>query len=130
MCANAAEFHDDNDDEDDDLLNNVSMMITTTLRTITQSHGECVDYDWDDHDYGPNDGDRGYTLKAYTKQAFSLFWGNPQPYDAEGNYTTFQWGDVQIFLLDNRTFRSPNKSKTGKRTILGEKLIPYVSRLP
>lgn len=81
---------------------------------------------WDDHDYGPNDGDRGYTLKTYTKQAFSMFWGNPQPFDPEGNYTTFQWGDVQVFLLDNRTFRSPNKSKTGKRTILGEKQLQWL----
>jgi alkaline phosphatase D len=77
---------------------------------------------WDDHDYGPNDSDRGYTLKHEARDVFKQFWGNPTYGNAkqEGIYTTFQWGDVQFFLLDNRFFRSPNKRITSDRTILGE----------
>ena len=77
---------------------------------------------WDDHDYGPNDSDRGYVLKHEARDVFKQFWGNPTYGNAkqEGIYTTFQWADVQFFLLDNRFFRSPNKRTTGERTILGE----------
>lgn len=77
---------------------------------------------WDDHDYGPNDSDRGYVLKHEARDVFTQFWGNPSYGNGkqEGVYTTFQWGDVQFFLLDNRFFRSPNRRKTGDRTILGE----------
>lgn len=77
---------------------------------------------WDDHDYGPNDSDRGYVLKEDARDAFIQFWGNPTYGNAanEGVYTTFQWGDVQFYLLDNRYFRSPNKRVTGERTILGQ----------
>lgn len=77
---------------------------------------------WDDHDYGPNDSDRGYVLKHDAREVFKQFWGNPTYGNAsnEGIYTTFQWGDVQFFLLDNRFFRSPNKRITGERTILGQ----------
>jgi len=77
---------------------------------------------WDDHDYGPNDSDRGYLLKQDARDAFMQFWGNPTYGNAssEGIFTTFQWGDVQFFLLDNRFFRTPNKRVTGERTILGQ----------
>jgi alkaline phosphatase D len=77
---------------------------------------------WDDHDYGPNDSDRGYVLKHESRNVFIQFWGNPSYGNGkqEGVYTTFQWGDVQFFLLDNRFFRSPNRRITGDRTILGE----------
>ena len=32
----------------------------------------------------------------------------------------FTWNDVDVFLLDNRHFRSPNERKSGERTILGK----------
>ena len=77
---------------------------------------------WDDHDFGPNDSDRGYILKHEARDVFKQFWGNPSYGNGkqEGIYTTFQWGDVQFFLLDNRFFRSPNKRISGDRTIIGE----------
>jgi alkaline phosphatase D len=37
----------------------------------------------------------------------------------EGVYSTFNWGDAQFFLLDNRFFKSPNDRLTGERTVLG-----------
>ena len=66
---------------------------------------------WDDHDFGPNDADRSYHLKNTTLEAFKLFWANPT-YGIVGDSgvaTTFEWGDVQFFMLDNRYFRAPNE---------------------
>src|SRR5207302_11210079 len=63
---------------------------------------------WDDHDYGPNDSDRGFVLKDASLEAFRLFWDNPS-YGISGQSgitTTFEWGDVQLFLLDDRYFRA------------------------
>lgn len=78
---------------------------------------------WDDHDFGPNDGDRSFYNKNLTLQAFKDFWANKSygmnPEQNEGNYSTFNWGDAQFFLLDDRFFKSPNDRKTGERTILG-----------
>ncbi len=31
---------------------------------------------WDDHDFGPNDGNSSYELKNTTLQAFKDYWGN------------------------------------------------------
>ncbi|MCS6989429.1 MAG: alkaline phosphatase family protein [Chloroherpetonaceae bacterium] len=77
---------------------------------------------WDDHDYGPNDHDRSFWNKEQTLEAFKLFWGNPAYGVAGLNGITgqAQWGDVELFLLDNRYNRSPNDRKTETRTILGE----------
>ncbi|MDX2249211.1 MAG: alkaline phosphatase D family protein [Bacteroidia bacterium] len=77
---------------------------------------------WDDHDYGPNDSDHTFRDKDLTYRAFQLFWGNPS-YGVEGQRgvtTTFEWGDAQFFLLDNRYFRDPNNKKSEKRSMLGE----------
>ena len=76
---------------------------------------------WDDHDFGPNDSDRGFVNKELAREMFMKFWGNPSyGKHEEGIYTTFQWSDIQFILLDNRYFRSPDKRKSGERTILGK----------
>jgi alkaline phosphatase D len=83
---------------------------------------------WDDHDYGPNDSDHTFREKDMTRRAFELFWGNPT-YGLDGKSGTtssFEWGDAQFFLLDDRYFRSPNKKKTGTRTILGEEQLEWL----
>lgn len=83
---------------------------------------------WDDHDFGPNNSDRGLWNKEWTLEAFKLFWGNPsfgvngQP----GITTQFQWADVQFFLLDNRYYRTPNNRISGKRSILGEQQFEWL----
>lgn len=77
---------------------------------------------WDDHDFGPNDSDRGWRNKEDALDVFKMFWGNPT-YGVEGKpgiTTSFRWADVEFFLLDNRYYRTPNKRKTGDRTVLGE----------
>lgn len=80
---------------------------------------------WDDHDFGPNDSDRSFALKNMTSEAFRLFWGNPN-YVFEGACTsTFEWGDAQFFMLDDRWFRSPNNRKDD-RTYFGEAQLRWL----
>ncbi|MDX1907406.1 MAG: alkaline phosphatase D family protein [Bacteroidia bacterium] len=82
---------------------------------------------WDDHDYGPNDSDYTFRDKAETRRAFQLFWSNPS-YGLDGQQgitTSFEWGDAQFFMLDDRWFRDPNK-KPGTRTILGEEQLQWL----
>lgn len=85
---------------------------------------------WDDHDFGSNDSDRSFYNKNLTLKSFKDFWANKSygmtAEQNEGNYSTFNWGDAQFFLLDNRFFKSPNNRKTGTRTILGEKQLEWL----
>ncbi|MFM8568236.1 MAG: alkaline phosphatase D family protein, partial [Candidatus Kapaibacterium sp.] len=75
---------------------------------------------WDDHDFGPNDSDRGFFNKEATRAAFMDFWANPPcGLDGQGICSATQWGDVDIFLLDDRWWRSPNKRKDVSREMLG-----------
>jgi len=82
----------------------------------------------DDHDFGPNDSNKSFWNKNQTLEAFDLFWANPSQGvgNIEGAITSFQWGDADFFLLDNRTHRSPNKRKTGEKTQLGEDQIQWL----
>ena len=83
---------------------------------------------WDDHDFGPNDSDRGFRKKENTWDAFKLFWANTSygNRDIPGICTSFKWGDVDFFLLDNRWDRSPNLRTTGERQILGDQQIEWL----
>lgn len=92
---------------------------------IASAHNYAI---WDDHDYGPNDSDRGFRQKESTLDAFKLFWGNPSygTRDVGGICTSFQWSDVDFFLLDNRWNRSPNTRETGDRQILGNQQIEWL----
>ncbi|MEZ0538742.1 alkaline phosphatase D family protein [Fibrella arboris] len=71
---------------------------------------------WDDHDYGPDDSDRSYWMKPVTLEAFKLFWANPNFIFEEGCTGTFSWGDCQFFMLDDRTYRAPDKQPDGGAT--------------
>lgn len=103
---------------------------TRSLKELSPLLAFCPNYAiWDDHDYGPNDSDRGFWNKKTSLDIFKLFWGNPSfGFDEEGCAVTFfSFYDVDFFLLDNRYFRSPNDRKeTGKATILGEKQIDWL----
>lgn len=83
---------------------------------------------WDDHDYGPNNSDRSYVHREKTLETFKMFWGNPTygVYGEKGTTTTFEWGDAQFFLLDNRYFKSPNYRRSGDCTVLGEHQVQWL----
>lgn len=62
---------------------------------------------WDDHDYGWNDADKSYPLKETSREVFKKFWCNPSyGQNGQGIYTKFTWNDVDVFMLDDRWFRS------------------------
>ncbi len=96
---------------------------------------------WDDHDYGENDAGKYYPFKEKSKELFLNFWNEPKSsdrYDHKGIYHSlmYQFSDknIQVILLDTRTFRSNltlNDKKSGYKndymptnapdsTILGE----------
>lgn len=62
---------------------------------------------WDDHDYGPNDADKSYVFKEESRKVFINYWCNPSyGINGQGTYTKITWNDVDIFMLDDRWFRS------------------------
>jgi alkaline phosphatase D len=83
---------------------------------------------WDDHDYGPNDSDRGYRNKKDALDIFKMFWANPHygNSEAEGVFFKFSYNDVDFFMLDNRYHRSPTDRMTGDKTILGEVQLKWL----
>lgn len=79
---------------------------------------------WDDHDYGPNNAGKSFIFKEESRRIFMNYTANPS-YGMEGRgiYTKVSYSDVDIFLTDNRYFRSeqnfpdsvngrPNPAKT------------------
>lgn len=85
---------------------------------------------WDDHDYGPNDSDRSYVHKNWTRDAFEHFWANPpahHPSLEPGIGTAFRYNDAEFFMLDNRTFRAPAACKTcSPKPLLGEGQVEWL----
>lgn len=83
---------------------------------------------WDDHDYGPNDSDRGFYHKDLTLQTFKDFWANPGygTSEMEGAITSFQWADADFFLLDNRWYRDPDNTLKVGKTILGKEQLQWL----
>ncbi|MEI8060193.1 MAG: alkaline phosphatase D family protein, partial [Ferruginibacter sp.] len=79
---------------------------------------------WDDHDYGPDNAGKSYILKDESRKIFMNYSLNPS-YGEEGKgiYSLISYSDVDIFLTDDRFFRSeddmpdsvegkPNTAKT------------------
>ncbi|MCC7143689.1 MAG: alkaline phosphatase family protein [Candidatus Eisenbacteria bacterium] len=70
---------------------------------------------WDDHDFGPNDSDGSYPLKAQALETFSRYWPAPNHgvEGAPGVFQRFRWADIDFFLLDDRYHRKPNRWPAG-----------------
>ena len=65
---------------------------------------------WDDHDFGPNDADMSYVMKGDALALFRRYWANPSfglP-EIPGVFGYARFGDVDLFLLDDRYYRSAN----------------------
>jgi alkaline phosphatase D len=83
---------------------------------------------WDDHDFGPNDSDRSFRDRAFSREAFGLFWPSA-PFGADGGggvTSTFEWQDVQVFLTDNRWYRNAQNRLTGEQAYLGRAQIEWL----
>lgn len=74
---------------------------------------------WDDHDFGTNDSDRTFKSKAAALKLFKgLFGGRPikgvwEP-GPSGVTSVFTGFGQRFFLMDDRTFRQPNKEQKQK----------------
>ncbi|HEY0978129.1 MAG TPA: alkaline phosphatase D family protein [Flavobacteriales bacterium] len=94
-------------------------------RLLRSTHHYAI---WDDHDFGPNDADGSFINAALTREAFDLFWPNPQGHapGTKGITTSFSYSDVDFFLLDDRTERISAKMRTSEPTILGDAQIEWL----
>lgn len=82
---------------------------------------------WDDHDFGPNDSDRSFVNKAWSRETFARYW--PMPYAAPegGIYGQVTLGDVDLFLLDDRSYRHPNRwPETPDKGMYGQAQIEWL----
>jgi alkaline phosphatase D len=84
---------------------------------------------WDDHDYGPNDADMSYVMKGESLALFRRYWANPSyglP-DVPGVFGRTRWGDVDLFLLDDRWYRSANAMNDAPgKTMFGEQQLAWL----
>lgn len=83
---------------------------------------------WDDHDYGPNNANKAFKFREFSKTLFDNYWGNPSSgQHNQGIYTQVSYSDCDFFLCDDRYFRdddymkdsiggkpNPNKEMLGK----------------
>lgn len=96
-------------------------------RLLRSTHHYAI---WDDHDFGPNDGDGSFVHAPLAREAFDLFWPNPTngvP-GVEGITTAFSYADVDFFLMDDRTFRVPPDVITDEPAMLGKAQLDWLIR--
>ena len=94
-------------------------------RLLRSTHHYAI---WDDHDFGPNDGDASFVNSALAREMFDLFWPNPTcgvP-GVAGTTTSFSQSDVDFFLLDDRTFRVPADVTTAEAAMLGKAQLDWL----
>jgi alkaline phosphatase D len=84
---------------------------------------------WDDHDYGPNDADMSYGMKGQSLALFKRYWANPGfglP-GVPGVFGVARLGDVDLFLLDDRWYRTNNAMRDGPgKTMLGTAQLDWL----
>jgi alkaline phosphatase D len=83
---------------------------------------------WDDHDYGPNNADRNYSMKEDVLDIFTSYWGNPKAgHDGnKGVYFRFKWVDIDFFVTDGRYHRAPNALKDHEKAYLGKEQMQWL----
>ena len=86
---------------------------------------------WDDHDYGPNNGNASFRLKDQTLKLFRRYWPNPDfglP-DVPGTFGIARHGDLMFFLLDDRYYRSPDHARDGPaKMMFGARQLDWLKR--
>jgi alkaline phosphatase D len=84
---------------------------------------------WDDHDFGPNDSDFAFRMRDKSLKVFKDYWANAQYGTAEtpGVFGSFEWNDVEFFLLDNRYYRSANRlPDSPKKQMFGDAQLTWL----
>ena len=86
---------------------------------------------WDDHDYGPDNSDRSFNLKSKSLELFRRYWANGGyglP-DSPGIFSKVSFEDVDIFLLDDRTYRDDDSTDdVPGKTMLGTTQLEWLKR--
>jgi len=85
---------------------------------------------WDDHDFGPNNAHGLTPGKAGSLATFRELWANPS-YGLPGVPGIFfraRWGPVELFALDVRYHRSPERSTQASKTIVGGAQLDWLAR--
>lgn len=81
---------------------------------------------WDDHDFGNNNSDRTWKWPDVALESLMMYFPNVYGSgEASGCFHRFSWGDVDVFMLDDRTFRDPNGDKN-RKTMFGEKQLEWL----
>lgn len=86
---------------------------------------------WDDHDYGPDDADSTFAFKGQSLELFRRYWanGNWGLPDAPGVFGSRRLGDVELFLLDDRSFRDPDSApETPDKQLFGRRQIEWLQQ--
>ena len=81
---------------------------------------------WDDHDFGPNNSDRTWKWKEVALEVMNEYFPNRYGLpEARGCFYKFAWGDIDVFMLDDRTFRDPNGA-ADRKTFLGARQLAWL----
>ncbi|NOT37049.1 MAG: alkaline phosphatase family protein [Saprospiraceae bacterium] len=81
---------------------------------------------WDDHDYGPNNEGISYIFKEESRKVFQSYFANPTyGMNNQGIYSKVSHNDVDVFFLDNRTWRSSDRMPSYIQGKINEEKIMY-----
>lgn len=83
---------------------------------------------WDDHETGLNDSARDNPVLGVARSLFRNYTANPSYGDGtRGTYFTARHGVVELFCLDDQSFRTPRTPRTepDRRTLLGEAQLAW-----
>ncbi|RME27956.1 MAG: hypothetical protein D6798_03490 [Deltaproteobacteria bacterium] len=71
---------------------------------------------WDDHDYVGNNTDGTEPGKDVALRVFSEYWANPAAglSDTPGVFFSHRWGDIDLFVLDDRYYRGLDGTLLGQ----------------
>jgi len=82
---------------------------------------------WDDHDFGPNNSDRAWKWPDIALESLMMYFPNVYGSgEVSGCFHRFSWGDIDVFMLDDRTFRDPNWDVKNRKTMFGEKQMEWL----
>lgn len=99
---------------------------TPEMQRLLRSTAHCAI--WDDHDFGPNDADGSFVGSTMARELFDVFWPNPTngvP-GVEGTTSCFSYYDVDLFLMDDRTFRVPADLRTAEPLLFGKQQLDWL----
>ena len=83
---------------------------------------------WDDHEFGPNDGNSSYPLKGDALKLFKRYFANPSyglP-ETPGTFGNFLFNDAEIFLTDNRYYRDSDRLVAEDKSMLGAQQMRWL----